>query len=146
MSTLPDGSTLAVWPERGPTMAVGPVAMKVPAPALPAASKISAFGSPVLPPTRRTLPDGSTLAVWPLRATTMAPVVAKVPAPALPAGSKTSALAPLVPPVRSTLPEGSTLAVCDDRAVLIDPAVAKVPAPALPAGSKTSAPAKPTTP
>ena len=144
------------------------------------------------PPTTRTLPDGSTLAVWP-QAGPERPRDGEGPGPCVARGiedlstrhSEVAAshdehlarrqgargvvsacgdhvsrageaacacvsrgveelalawvVAPLRPPATSTFPEASNVAVCAWRAVANEPVGTNAPAPALPAASKSSA-------
>src|SRR5262245_9947028 len=67
------------------------------------------------PPTTRTLPSGSSVAVWLARGVSIEPVLLQVPA----GGSKISAVATAVdsphPPAASTLPFGRRVVVCPVR-------------------------------
>ena len=82
-----------------------------------------------VPPTTSTLPLGSSVAVWPERATVRLPVERKLPV----AGSYSSAEAGVLlrrkflPPTTSTLPLWSSVAVWPERVVTMLPAEEKVP-------------------
>src|SRR6266481_2675584 len=79
------------------------------------------------PPTARTLPSKSNVAVWAARLTLRSPVKVQVPV----AGSYSSAVPVVVPPgqppAASTLPLGSNVCVWSNRASLRLPVKVQVP-------------------
>src|SRR5450759_3601102 len=131
-STLPSGSSVAVWDWRGVTML--PAAVQDP---LPGSYRSAEARAPLLPepPATSTLPSGSSVAVWSARGVTMLPVAVQDPLP----GSYSSAAATWAPerrpPATSTLPSRSSVAVKSWRGVPMFPVAVQDPLP----GSYSSA-------
>ena len=95
------------------------------------------------PPTTSTLPEGSSVAVCPWRATDMDAVAENAPKPLLADGSNNSAVEKLVervvPPATSTSPVSRGEAAWPARAIVIDPVTTNAPTPPLALGSNSSA-------
>src|SRR5450756_1874813 len=137
-STLPSGSSVAVWNMRGVTML--PVAVQDPLLGSYSSAEASALLLPVtlllsVPPATRTLPSGSSVAVWNWRGVGMLPVAVQdplfgsyssaeasggLPPPVSPPGTA-------VPPTTSTLPSGSSVAVWNMRGVTMFPVAVQDP-------------------
>src|SRR5450756_1944188 len=134
-STLPSGSSVAVWNMRG----VGMLPVAVQDPLFGSYSSAEASGGlppPVsppgtllltVPPVTSTWPSGSSVAVWNMRGVTMLPVTVQDPLLGSYSSAEASALLlPVtlllsVPPATSTLPSGSSVAVWNWRGVGIFP-------------------------
>src|SRR5450756_138269 len=141
-STLPSGSSVAVWNMRG----VGMLPVAVQDPLFGSYSSAEASGGlppPVsppgtllltVPPATSTLPSVSSVAVWNWRGVTMLPVTVQDPL----FGSYSSAeartpcgsLVAWTPPATSTLPPDSSVAVSWKRSSIIPPVAVHAGAPA----------------
>jgi hypothetical protein len=143
ISTLPLASNVAVCPARA--LDIDPVELNEPVAGSYSSADARMVKLPAtkpLPPVIRTLPLGSKVAVWFIRALDMGPVGLNEPV----SGSYSSAdarkltmISPSLPPVIRTLPLGSKVAVCPTRALDIDPVELNEPLP----GSYNSADVKP---
>src|SRR5450759_4219348 len=132
-STLPSGSSVAVWDWRGVTMF--PVAVQDPLLGSYSSAEASALLLPVtlllpVPPATSTLPSGSSVAVWDWRGVTMLPAAVQDPLPGSYSSAEASRPVPTVPPATSTLPSGSSVAVSWKRSSIIPPVAVHAGAPA----------------
>src|SRR5450756_549154 len=137
-STLPSGSSVAVWDWRG--MGMLPVAVQDPLLGSYSSAEASVGPPPpmsppgsAVPPATSTLPSGSSVAVWNMRGVTMLPVAVQDPLLGSYSSAEASALLlPVtlllpVPPATSTLPSGSSVAVWDWRGVGMLPVAVQDP-------------------